>query len=356
MGRTMPKVKNDSGPEERLTLLTRLLREVANGRLSPEEADAEALTAGRGSLSRLIPPSDDWPSGKPFWTVPMVLAWITWRTYAEVREWDREYLSRRREWGRMGDGEAAPRGGDRYRLFRRKPPNSQQFQAWGDHRFGPWVPIREPARPSEAKPEPAVLQALEAGYAKGSLMTALREGRLVCLAQPRVGKSRLAVPPSDLVDLELSVDASDKDMLCRRDKPSVVEYSDPVFSRPAVLGLWPAHLRSDLDEWEDFEISPMVDDLNVREALYSAVSAHEIEADGGGDAGPKRGIQWTDKHLAELKSLNEALVSSGKEPMTIAATVQWARTKGISREGAREMRGELPDSLKRRAGRTAPKN
>jgi hypothetical protein len=320
--------------QDRAAFLRHLLKEVATGRLGPDEADERASQAGFGFLSKLIAPDDYWPSSKPYWTVPMVLAWISWRNYSEVREWDRDYLSRRREWGRVVEGATNPDTGRQFKLYRRKAPNSAQFAQWGNKRFGSWAPTEDG--------QPAVLQACPAEHAASGLLNALAEERLVALANPSRGGDRIPVPISELADIELDVGPSGEDRFCFRHRPKVAVYSDALFSRPAVLSIWPEHSRSGLDERLDISpVTPMVNHAGAREALYSVIEVEEFEPGDGARGSGATMVKWAPRHLDELSRLNERSIRDKGRPLTIRETVSWAKSQGISREGAREMRKVL---------------
>ncbi|WP_426042388.1 hypothetical protein [Brevundimonas sp. TWP2-3-4b1] len=321
------------GDQDRDAFLRKLLTEVAAGRLGPDEADERAWEAGWVSLSNLIAPEDDWPRTKPNWTVPMVLAWISWRTYSEVREWDRDYLSKRREWGRLDPAETNPGSLGGFALFRRNEPNSAQFARWGNKRFGPWVVGRDEG--------PAVLQAAPAADAVSLLLDALAEEMLVASAIPPTGGANIDVPAREFADLEFRVGPTGEDAWQFRHEPNVLVYRSIRFHRRAVLRIWPAHRGSDLEERAEFVISPIVDDAGAREALYSAIEAEEFEPDDGNQGGAPRMVKWGPRQLEELSRLNEESVRDRGRPLTIRETVLWAKSRGISREGAREMRKVL---------------
>lgn len=68
------------------------------GRTTPEEAEAEAKRLELAPLAEQPDPVNFNPMEEPWWTLPMVVAWIAWRSPAEVRDvWD-DYRLRRCDW------------------------------------------------------------------------------------------------------------------------------------------------------------------------------------------------------------------------------------------------------------------
>ncbi len=75
-----------------------LLVQVGKGLLSIEEAESQALAGGHGPLLRQPDPADFDPMQEPFWSLPMVVAWIAWRFEAAVRDaWD-DYRLKCEDW------------------------------------------------------------------------------------------------------------------------------------------------------------------------------------------------------------------------------------------------------------------
>ena len=66
-----------------------LIEAVKYGRLTPREAEAEAERLGLPPLAPQPDKADFDAMVEPWWSLPMVVAWITWRSPAEVRDaWD----------------------------------------------------------------------------------------------------------------------------------------------------------------------------------------------------------------------------------------------------------------------------
>jgi hypothetical protein len=75
-----------------------LIDAVRHGRMSPDDADAEALRLGLVPLSYRPDPAAFDPMREPFWTPMMAVAWIAWRTPNAVRGAWAEYRKRCRRW------------------------------------------------------------------------------------------------------------------------------------------------------------------------------------------------------------------------------------------------------------------
>ena len=56
-----------------------LIERAKFGEISGDEADAEAVQLGLGSLSRRPDPNEFRPEELSHWTLPMVLAWVAYR-------------------------------------------------------------------------------------------------------------------------------------------------------------------------------------------------------------------------------------------------------------------------------------
>jgi hypothetical protein len=75
-----------------------LIQRVAEGDLTCDEAEAEAERLGIGPLRCQPDPAAFDPMQEPFWSLTMVVAWISLRTKEAVREvWD-DYRSACDEW------------------------------------------------------------------------------------------------------------------------------------------------------------------------------------------------------------------------------------------------------------------
>ena len=61
-----------------------LFEAVRYGRMTPDEAEAEVMRLGIGSLAPQPNSADLNPMGEVWWTLAMAVAWIAWRSHEEV--------------------------------------------------------------------------------------------------------------------------------------------------------------------------------------------------------------------------------------------------------------------------------
>jgi hypothetical protein len=66
--------------------------------IEPEEAETEAIRAGLGPLATKPSPIEFDPKEMPWWTLPMALAWIAWRTGKYVQDHCSEYRENCLQW------------------------------------------------------------------------------------------------------------------------------------------------------------------------------------------------------------------------------------------------------------------
>lgn len=81
-----------------LYLRSDLIGKVQRGKLSPQEAEAEAQKLGIGALAAEPDSSLFDPMAEPFWTPPMAVAWISYRTANAVTEWWDRYREQCWDW------------------------------------------------------------------------------------------------------------------------------------------------------------------------------------------------------------------------------------------------------------------
>jgi hypothetical protein len=79
----------DSGSANKVSRRDKLLDNVKYGHMTPVEVEAEAVCLGLGKLASEPDCSQFDPMRETWWTLPMVVAWIAWRSPERVREfWD----------------------------------------------------------------------------------------------------------------------------------------------------------------------------------------------------------------------------------------------------------------------------
>jgi hypothetical protein len=205
-----------------------LLERVQRGELTPDAAEAEALRLGLGKLSTTTNPSRFDPMTETWWTMPMAVAWIAWRSPDEVRGfWD---------------------------TYRRKCWN-WNFRKWRD---GPGGPVHAGHFLERSRPATFTLVLLRERYcqknslipdgaisireAKRQLWNALEEDAMQATGIDIETKQRVKIAIHSWRDLE-DIEESGKVILRprnrRRDK--MVGYEDVVVRRQALMSRWPPH-------------------------------------------------------------------------------------------------------------------
>src|SRR4051812_29005411 len=75
-----------------------LIDRVRRGELTPQQAEDEAARKGFGPIASKPDPINFDPAKMPWWTLPMALAWIAWRSLELVRDSCAEYRENWLEW------------------------------------------------------------------------------------------------------------------------------------------------------------------------------------------------------------------------------------------------------------------
>src|SRR5450432_3463341 len=75
-----------------------LIDRVRRGQMTPEQAEAEAAQQGFGPIATKPARIHFDPNKMPWWSLPMTLAWIAWRTADQVQENCAEYRENWLEW------------------------------------------------------------------------------------------------------------------------------------------------------------------------------------------------------------------------------------------------------------------
>jgi len=329
-----------TGEEGGAELKAKLLARVRTGKLAPREADEVAIEAGLGSLSKLPSPDEFWSAGKPHWTLPMALAWVAWRTFSELREWDADYLLLRLDWGPIdaADGRDAVNG---YALYKRRPPTSSQFPKWGHRRFGPWLAGRDE--------KPAVFLAVEPERAVAELSSALARGDLSAFGRRPSDTVRLEIPAHEWLEAEFAQgQGAIEELHCGRG-PKPVVYRDVIIPSRRVMELWPSHAASDIPDRAEFSINPVIDDPRARAELYVQFDAI-VEA----REPTRRPLSAAKKTalLTELEEEQKKLIAQGSLPWTENETVTWGSARRLTRQEIREARLTWPVNFRRKRGQS----
>ncbi|MHB2166476.1 hypothetical protein [Alsobacter sp. R-9] len=200
-----------------------LIDAVAEGRLSPDEAEAEALRLGLEPLALKPDPADYDPMGEPYWTPIMALAWIMWRSPDAVREAWPAYAVRCRTWRlfRLADSSGADR-----EVWSLEPHDRPTFLTLHLVEVAPRSVGRE-ARP--------VLVTLSDAHAQ--LMDRLRLGTLTATGVPLPDGPRQYISQVEWIDLDIDTDSED-DRFHRMGAAGTGSYGFVLVPRNHVVRFW----------------------------------------------------------------------------------------------------------------------
>ena len=96
--------KQTTSSKSRDPVRLQLIQQVQSGAMTPEEAEAEAERLGIAPLIAQPDPAQFDPMNEVAWTLPMVAAWITFKSLDDVREWWTPYRSEIRYWRLLEEG------------------------------------------------------------------------------------------------------------------------------------------------------------------------------------------------------------------------------------------------------------
>ncbi len=202
-----------------------LIEEVMCGRLTPNEAEAQALTAGIEPLATCPDPALFDPMQESFWTFTMAVAWIAWRTENAVREAWRKYRDEvwffaTVEW--------------------RRCPTDEIHSGWQLKQHGPSIShlaIREALNNTDDGDDPLLLSVPDAVAA---LWRGLLEGALTASAVHDKFSQRTEIPAIEWQDLKLT-DANGQEALTGISGAVAVHvhYLKPTIASAQILAKWP---------------------------------------------------------------------------------------------------------------------
>lgn len=200
-----------------------LIEGVKYGRMSPADAEAEAARLGLKPLASRPDPKKFNAMGEAWWTLPMTVAWISWRDPQRVLDWYDPYRAECFDW---------------------------HYTEW---RLGPDGPVFKGHFLNERQRATLVSLSLSERYdiatgrkctgttavgeAKAQLKTALQENSLQATGIPNNGERRVVIPDREWRDLKW-IEERGRDF-ARYGLLSVAGYSDVAFRRRSVLTLWP---------------------------------------------------------------------------------------------------------------------
>src|SRR5215208_29522 len=165
-----------------------LIDKVRYGKLTPAQAEAEARLLGLEPLAKCPDPSEFNPMAEAWWSLPMAVAWIVWRSPNRVRQYWDAYRRECWDWHfhhwRVGvDGPVY----DGYFLEERSPATLVRLRL--SESF-------DDADDSEPKPM------MSLGEAQHACWQALQEGLLQATGLSRQTGERTPIPAHEWRDLE----------------------------------------------------------------------------------------------------------------------------------------------------------
>jgi hypothetical protein len=201
-----------------------LKAKVIAGAMKPSEAEAEAARLGLEAFEYRPDPRDYDPMREQFWTLPMVVAWIAYRTADAVREnWD-EYRAECRHWRHVGQSGALGEVG--HDLFHFDLTNLTCMQVY-----------EELQQPADRNDQMSVAQAQQ------ELWQALRNSAIEASGVELTTQKREVIDALRLQDLTLGV-MNNRDVLLIRRPIGIgpVRYVIITIPRVAVCDHWQADM------------------------------------------------------------------------------------------------------------------
>lgn len=202
-----------------------LIEAVLRGRMSPQDAEAEAQHQGLEPLSSQPPVTDYDPMREPYWTPVMAVAWITWRTSEAVREAWAEYVGkcwiwRYRKWHSLKDNTI-------YEGYELERPDAPSLLAL----------LHVDAYPDPFGREPRTKH-VNLTEARDEVLEALRAGRILATGVPLAGGGpRREIPAFEWSDLIFDTDADDDRFTPKRGLERH-GYQHVLLPRKEVMRLW----------------------------------------------------------------------------------------------------------------------
>lgn len=202
-----------------------LAEAVQYGRMTPNEAEAKLKELGLPPLAPQPDPINFRPMAEVWWTLPMAVAWIAWRTSADVREaWDafrREQSYWKHERWRVGYDGPIYEGWE----LKTRPPASLLELALAEKRRG-----CEGALPKDA---------LSVADARKLLWQALGQKALEATGLRTEDGSRVPIPDYEWHDLA-GIEERGRDVVRHRERHGYSKrgYDEVAFKRRDVVMIW----------------------------------------------------------------------------------------------------------------------
>ena len=256
-----------------------LLEKAKVGEITGEQADAEAIRLGFGSLSRKPGPDEFRPEAEPQWTLPMAVAWIAYLDLDEVREWSVPYRTQCFDW--------------HWQRWRRGL-DGPIYEGWHlEQRSTPTLSLLGISATIDLTEGDERLR-MSVGEAERALWIALQTDCFRASGLAENGR-RVEIPPLEWNDLKLILGRGDREELCFDfDR---VAYRELLLPAASLRGLW----REPVENVERLP-SPMRPDGDGFMPLYCA--AHWIATEGGVlDFPPNDPPRWRAAYAALLAAI-----------------------------------------------------
>ena len=249
------------------------------GEITGEQADAEAIRLGLGSLSRRPGPDEFRPEAETHWTLAMAVAWIAYLDLDEVREWSAPYRTHCFDW--------------HWQRWRRGL-DGPIYEGWHlEQRSKPTLSLLGIGASIDRAEDNGHLK-MSIGEAEKALWVALRTDYFRASGLNENGR-RVEIPPLEWNDLKLILGRGDREELCFDfDR---VAYKQVLLPAASIRGLW----REPVESVEQLPptMRPEGDGFMP---LYCA--AHWIATEGGTlDFLPKDPPRWRAAYAALLAAI-----------------------------------------------------
>jgi hypothetical protein len=220
-----------------------LIDQVRRGKILPDEAEAEAARQGFGPLAAKPDPVEFDPAKMPWWSLPMALAWIAWRSTQSVREHCAEYRQKRLlwvpgSWNIPSDSETEFERIDGYELKSLRQSTAVRLSFVEAYlRSAKTLPATTKMTVSEAEKE---------------LFAALAAGRIVAIAKDAAGRV-VDIPQREWPYLQL-LEEQERDVLKHDALDREAAFSEIKLQRDDLQAVWEEYLV------EPYMIEPMMRD------------------------------------------------------------------------------------------------
>jgi hypothetical protein len=283
-----------------------LIHRVRLGEIRPEEAEIEAQHGGFGPLATKPNSIDFEPAQMPYWSLPMAVAWIAWRSIEQVREHCAEYRENWLHWF-PGSWNVPTNDGKEFKRI-----DGYELRSSRQSTVARLALIESYLSSTETLPPTCQMTI---GKAEKELLVALAAGRLVAVAKDSAGQVA-DIPPREWSYLHLF-----------EEKESDVLKHDALDAQPAFTDV---KLRQqDLQRlWEEFLVQPYMIEPMTRTGTAGYVpfctALHWIMTKGGTVSKNLEDFgAWNDsvQRMLPLISTGEIQIvgrpSSGGPPQTI---------------------------------------